>query len=126
MSTNELFDKIKSDQERLTLDAKNYNRVRDYIINAIQEGEIKERLGLSGIIDFVVKSEFSYNKAAVRVANQVQKKINELDSIQITVNSEESTLFNLVKREEGGNFYYKVLAKLFSKQRNKNRRKSTS
>jgi hypothetical protein len=108
MSTNELFDKIKSDQERLTLDAKNYNRVRDYIINAIQEGEIKERLGLSGIIDFVVKSEFSYNKAAVRVANQVQKKINELDSIQITVNSEESTLFNLVKREEGGNFYYKV------------------
>ena len=108
MSTNDLFDKVKSDQERLTLDLANYKRVRDYIINAVQEGELKERLGLSGIIDFVVKGEFSYNKAAVRVANQVQKKINELDSIQISVNSEKSTLFNLLKFEEGGNFYYKV------------------
>jgi len=108
LSTNDLFAKVKSDQERLTLNLENTNRVKDYIIKAVDEDKIKERLGLSGIIDYVVDSEFSYTKAAVRVANQVQKKINELDSIQITVNSPESTLFNLVKIEEKGNFYYKV------------------
>ena len=102
------FKSISGEMITLGLNAENNEKATDYIIKAVEEDKIKERLGLSGVIDFVISSDFSYSKVAVRVANQVQKMINDLDNIEVTINSDESTLFALLKIEEKGQIYYKV------------------
>jgi len=108
MSSSYKFKAINGEFISLGLNSDNNKKVTDYIVKAIEDGEIQERLGLSGIIDYVVKSEFSYTKAAIRVANQVQKKINELEDIELQINTKESTLFSLSLERDGGNYFYEI------------------
>jgi hypothetical protein len=108
LSTNFKFKSINGTMMSIGLDSENLEKVKNYIFDAIKENKMQERLGLSHIIDYVVKSEFSYTKVAVRVANRVQEKINELEDIELQINTKESTLFSLSFEGDRGNYFYEV------------------
>ena len=64
--------------------------MKELVISAVKDNKVKEVLGLSHTIAYVIENGFGIDQLATHTSNEVQKIINSLVPIQITINTEES------------------------------------
>ena len=106
----------KGAKTTLSLDEVTNKKIQDWIIDVVEKDELEQKLGGLPIMSYVVANGFAYADILEKVANDVQAKINNLEEIQININTdsgatffnEVSTLFSLEIVEEDGKSFFKI------------------
>ena len=92
ISNNTTFDSINGEKISLDLDSENTTKITEYIITAVREDELNERIGkVSPAIEYILDNGYDDKEASYKVSELVEDKINNLDEILITVNAAGTT-----------------------------------
>jgi len=82
--------------------------IRSQIIDNISNRKFAEIYGTSRVISYVVENGFSPADVGEKVANSVQKLINNLSDIDIQINTSDNTLISLKSTTEDGELYWQL------------------
>lgn len=78
------------------------------IVETVSDGTFGRVFGVNHTIKYMLQNGYSFSDLNTFVANEIQKKINDLTDVTITINSDSNTLFSLKSETENAELFWKI------------------